>query len=1082
MHKSFRSRTFLCFFASVCLLAYPQIGWTQVTTASLQVSVNDSSGAKVPGASAAIANVATGVTQTGITDSTGAVIFPRLAVGQYELTVDKAGFSRYVQAGITLTVGQSASANVVLKIGKVSSSVTVTSQVPLVDTRNPGNNSLIGEKQVVDLPLNGRLAQSLLLTAPGTVNLDRLYVIVSTEGGVYPGESDESVNGTDRSTINYQLDGVTHNDTYVNAALPFPNPDAVQEFALQSSSFSAEYGNAAGGVVNIVSKSGTNAFHGSAFEFLRNGSLNAKNYFGTTHDSLHRNQYGGTLGGPILKNKLFFFGTYQGTRTSSSTTAGSAFVPDAAERTGDFSELLTHNPPIQLKDPVTGLPVPGNKIPSNELDPVSQKLLQYIPLPNGPNGHLTYTTASNTTTDNQYLAKIDYSRGKNQVTGSYFWTKFSQPILVPTTNLLQAQGGNQVRIQTLSLDHAYIRSPTLLFNTTYGWVQQVGGSSSAAPFSLNSLGAKIANPAVPEIAVFINGGFNINTHHLGQFNRGDWVIREDVTKVAGRHEFHFGGEALHVYNNLTNQFGQSGNNSFNGSLSGTGLSDFIYGRASNFSQGGGQYGNIVGTQYSFFAQDNWRATDALTVNAGLRWDPYLPYYDKQGHIVCFDPGQQSMRYPNAPNGMIFGGSNHDAACPERGSDRYLPQFGPRVGFAYRMTADGSRSLRGGFGIYYAPIPTAYYLQSTVAPFAPQFSLSDVKLSDPWGSAGVPNPFPAQYGPASPGPSATFTLPVGIGSVFPRNFRPSTYNSWNLILEQQLGKTSVARLAYVGNQGRHISGAMPRETNPAIYIPGKSTGANTQQRRPYQNFSNVFSDDSNGISNYNGLQASFENRIINGLTLTANYTWSKSMDDNNELFLGQWTDPYNRAFDYAPNAGDSTNNFKLTEVWALPAPHSHGPLLDRIAGGWEITSFTTWQSGQPFTQYCDCDNSFTGIGLDRADYTGAPNQIGVHRSHAEQIAHWFNTAAFVYPKVLGSFGTGTRNQVRGPHYFDTDAAVLKNTKIAEEVNLQLRGEAFNVFNNVNLGVPNSGLANAGSGGEITSALSPRIVQLSAKITF
>ena len=735
----------------------------------MQVSVSDSSGAQVAAAHVAVTNVDTGLSQTAATDATGVALFPRLAVGQYKFTVDKAGFAQYVQSGITLTVGQNASAGVVLQIGAATHTVTVTAEVPLVDTRNPGSSSLVGEKQVVDLPLNGRLAQNLLQTAPGTVNMDRLYVIVSYEGGVYPGESDDNINGTQRSAINYQLDGVTHNDTYVNSALPFPNPDAIQEFALQSSNFSAEYGNAAGGVVNIVSKSGTNQFHGDAFEFLRNGSLNAKPYFGTSHDFLHRNQYGGTLGGPILKNKLFFFGTYQGTGISSSTTAGSAFVPDAAERTGNFSELLTQNPPIQLKDPVTGLPVTGNMIPSNELDPVSQKLLQYIPLPNGPNGKLTYTTAAARTDDNQYLAKIDYSRGKNQVAGSYFWTKYTQPAVVPTTNILLAQGGDQVRIQTLSLNHTYIQSPTLLFNTTYGWVEQIGGNTSGAPFSLTSLGAKIASPTPPEINLSVNGGFGINTNHLGQFNRGDWVIREDVTKIAGRHEFHFGGEALHVYNNLINKFGQSGNSTFNGSLSGNGMADFIYGRASTFQQGGGQYGHIVGMNYGFFAQDNWRATHALTINAGLRWDPYLPYYDQQGQTVCFDPGQQSTRYPNAPNGMIFGGSNHDAACPAHGSDRYLSQFGPRLGFAYRMTADGTRSVRGGYGIYYATIPTAYYLQNTVAPFSPQFSLSDVRLSDPWGSAGLANPFPAQYGPGTPGSSATFTLPVYIGSVLPGTF-------------------------------------------------------------------------------------------------------------------------------------------------------------------------------------------------------------------------------------------------------------------------------------------------------------------------
>lgn len=1077
MNKRFR--IFLCFFASFCILMCSEVGRAQVTTASLQVSVSDRSGAKISAAQAKILNVETGFMQTLATDASGVVVFPRLAVGQYKLIVDKQGFTQYVQSGIVLTVGQAASDDVVLQVGSVSTEVTVTSAVPMVDTRDFSSDSLIGQEQVVDLPLDGRMAQTLIQTAPGSVSMDRYDgILINAQGGVYPGESDDAISGTQRTALNYQLDGVTHNDTYVNAALPFPDPDAIQEFALQSSNFSAEYGDAAAGVVNIVSKSGTNQFHGDAFNFYRDQFMNASGYFSRAVNILHRNQFGGTVGGPILRGKLFFFGSYQGTRNESASGADTEFTPDAAERTGDFSEYLRLSSPIQLVNSQTGVPYKGDILPAPPT--LVQNLLKYIPVPNGPNNAVTFQGAQNKSTDNQYLGKIDYSRGKNQVTGSYFWTKYDDPAFASQTNLLAVAGGNEVRIQNLSVNHTYVQSPTLLFNTTYGWVQQVGGSTSGAPFSLGSLGMNIANGTPPEIQLYVFGnGFSILSNHQGFFNRGDWVVRENVTKVAGKNEIHLGGEFLKLYNKLTNTYFQSGLEEFRGWFSGDSFADLMLGELSYFGQGGGQYGNIGGTETGFWAQDNLRVTDALTINAGLRWDPWFPFHDLQGRTICFVPGQQSKRYPNAPEGMLYGGSNHDAGCPAAGSDSYLPQFGPRVGFAYRLNKEGSRSIRGGFGIYYVPIPTANYLGSSSAPFSPQFSFWGINnFTNPWGSLGLANPFPAEFGPKLPGPSATFTLPTSISAVNPQDFRESTYNSWNLILEQQLRKTSVARLAYVGNEARHLSEEMPREVNAPIYGPG-ATAANEQQRVPYPNFGNVMSQDSNGISKFHALEATFETRMNNGLTLTANYTWSRSLDDINEYSDGQQTDPWSRMFDYGPSAGNSTNNFKLSEVWTVPIPHVHGDLVERLARGWEISSFTTWQGGEPFTIFAGDDNSLTGVGLDRADYLGGPIKLAGGRSHAAQIAEWFNISQFV-PNAIGTFGSSSRNKVVGPRFFNTNAALMKNTTITENVKLQLRGEAFNAFNHTNFDEPDRWL---GPGfGVISSAEPARVMQLSAKIVF
>jgi Carboxypeptidase regulatory-like domain len=1041
----------------------------QDTTASLQGTVSDPSGAQVADAKVTVVNRGTGESQVGTTNSEGVFSFTRLPVGEYNLAVEMSGFDRYQQSGLQLNVGQAAVANVALRLGNVGTEVEVSANVGLVDTRTFTSNQLIEEKQVTDLPLNGRNAQSLLNLSAGTVDLARNGCVICGQGGVYPNEETASVNGSADTQINYQMDGVSHNDTYVNASLPFPNPDAIQEFALQSSNFSAEYGNASGGVVNIVSKSGTNAFHGSAFEYLRNGSLNAKNYFGTTHDTLHRNQYGGAVGGPILRNKLFFFGTYQGTPVSSASAAMTSFVPTQAERSGDFSAVST-----KLKDPVSGVPLQNNQIPQERLDPVSQALLKYVPLPTGANGLLTYTGVVIKTMDSQALAKIDYSIGKNQFSGHYFFTQFTEPAVLPTTNVLAAPStGNHVRVQTVAVNHTYLSSSTLLFNTTFGLNLQHGGSTSGAPFSWADLGAKLAHPTPPELSMSVTSGFSISTNHLGEFDRGDYTIREDVTKILGPHELHMGGQVLRVMNSIDNTYRQSGSFTFNGQLSGNGLADFMFGRAYSFTQGGGEFKSFAGTQYGFFVQDNWRVNSSLTLNAGLRWDPWIPYYDHDGRVVCFIPGEQSVRYPNAPQGLVYGGTHHDAGCPTAGSSPYWPQLGPRLGFAYRVTADGNTSVRGGFGLYYTPPQTSTYnAQVDTAPFSPAFTYNSVQFSDPYGSVGVSNPFPAQYGPTLPGPSATFTLPTSVSGVFQPGWRPPATSAWNLIVERQVGKTSVARVAYIGNVSSHNSVSYP--LNHAIYVPGASTTANTQNRRAYSNFSTVGENESGSSSNFNAFQVSFEKRIRVGLTVLANYTWSKSLDNF------AWDDPYNHGLDYGRSTADLAHNFKFSDVWDLPIPHSKSNFLNKITEGWRANSIVVAQSGFPLTVLSGVDNSFTGIGADHAQYLGGSFNLSNGRSHAAKRAEWFNTAQFVTNPV-GTFGNAAKGQLRAPRYFDTDVALLKNTQVFEKVTLQIRGEAFNVFNNVNFQAPNVTQSSA-QFGVISAADDPRILQLSGKVIF
>ncbi len=1092
----------------------------QYTTASLGGTVVDPSGASVPDAKITVQNADTGFTQSVATGIDGAFLFSRLPVGSYRLTVEKAGFSTYVQEGIALNVNQAANQPVTLKVGKTAEAVTVSASAELVTTREAMVGQLIDQRRVLDMPLNGRREESLVFLAAGTVNVTShaSYCDVNCEGGVHPGEQRANVNGVGPNAVNYQLDGTSYNDTYINTNLPFPNPDAIQEFSLQSDNLSAEYGNAAAGTVNIVTKSGTNGLHGDLFEFLRNGNLNARNFFAPTQDTLKRNQYGGSVGGPIKKDKLFFFGTYQGTRIRTAPEGQIAFVPTAPERNGDFRDRLTSNitaspcpnpkpgDPLfdtgTVFDPSTATPftcADGTIVTKenqfafgglpNVIGPLStpsQFFLKYIPLPNVGFNELNYVGPRAVKNEDEVMGKVDYNRGKHQLSGRYFQTYFRQPPTIQKDNILALDSsGNHVRVQNVAVNHSYSASPTWLFNTWFGWELQTGGSLSGAPFGYPDAGVKVASPTPPELSTGVSGYFGFSTNHKGDFDRGDYTIRENLTHTKGAHELHFGGEVVRLKNHLTNEFLQSPEIDFSGQFSGDGLVDFMLGRSSYFQQGGGEFKLLHGTKPSFYVQDNWRVRPRLTVNAGLRWDPYLPYLEEKGRVVCFQAGVKSTRFHNAPPGMTFGGENHDAGCPRAGSDRNLGNIAPRLGFAYRLTPDGKTSLRGGAGYYYAPPETVG--QNTfvdAAPFSPQFVFNNVDFQDPYGSAGVQNPFPAQYAPTIPGPDAQFPLPAAIYAVFQRDYHITLVTAWNLTLERQLGKDWVVRAAYVGNKGTYLyatSDQKPlRELNPAVYFPGAlhDTNAEIQDRRLFRDFSTVGFISSSNNSHYNALQLTLERRFARGLSLLGNYTWGKGIDDYG------WSNPFNRHFDFGLSDDDIHHSFKFSGVWQLPRANLTG-IAGSLANGWELTSIVYWRGGFPFSVSDNGDdNSFSSVFRDRADYvTPGSAQLSSGRTHSQLIAEWFDTSKF-QPNAIGTFGNSGKNILRAPRFFNTDVGLLKNTKITERLSAQFRAEFFNAFNNVNFDGPDNNVADKSSGtfGLITSAQDPRILQFALKLIF
>ena len=1076
------------FVCEVTLLLLALLAWplsAQFTTARLGGIVVDASGGSMPESKVTVLNKETGFTKSDQTGGDGTFAFPGLPVGTYRLTVEKTGFSTYIQDGITLNVNQSANQRVVLQVGATTQEVTVIGDAPMVNAQTATISQLVSQKQVTDLPLNGRGAQSLVFIAVGTVDTTRVSGILG-QGGIYGGNLYSSevmagVNGGGTGNVNFQMDGAGHNDTYVNMNLPFPNPDALQEFNLQTTGMSAQYGGGAA-VVNILTKSGTNALHGSAFEFVRNGAMNARNFFAPTQDSLKRNQFGATIGGPILKDKLFFFGTYQGTRIRSAPQGQITFVPTAAERSGNFSTTST-----QLVDPNSRAPFPGNQIPVSRFSGPSKYFLERIPLPNGAGQQLTFLGPASKPNDDQFMPKIDWVHGKHQVSGRYFYTKFNSPpdfSGVKQNLLAMDRNGNEVRVQSVAIDHVFSVSPTLLFQTWFGYDSQVGGSRSGIPLGADAItfpaaGVKIEGGAqgIPPAIEGLNvtGFFGAASTHFGDFNRGDWTIRESVTKIHGSHELIFGGEVVRLIQDITNTNTQSGSFTFGGRFSGSNLADFLLGSASTFIQGAGQYQTMRGAKYSLFIQDNWRATPKLTLNLGLRWDPFFPYTEIYNRVPCFAPGQQSAVYVNAPVGIIYGG---DSGCPwGKGAKNEAGNFAPRAGFAYRI---GQKSvIRAGAGLYYMIPPSRIFNgPNGVAPFMPRYQLTgNIGFEDPYTSFGMTNPFPAEFigdSGASIKKDVPITVPTQIYGSFTGLYRVTTMGAWNITLEQQLGADWLLSAGYVGSGGYHIPGTY--QMNPATYIPGASTVANTQSRRPYQGFTSVSQTWTDFNSQYHSLQLKAEKRFSRGLSVLANYAWAKTMDD-----LGTTTPRLGREFYRGLANEDITHIFHLTTIWDIPVPRVQSPLR-RLIEGWEITSLTTWQSGFPFNVVSGVDNSLSSLGGDRADFTGTDLQQAKldGLSHAQMVDQYFNTSVFT-TNAIGTYGNTGRNILRGPGLFNTDLGLIKNTSVTERVRVQFRSEFFNVFNNVNFNNPGATVGTPGFG-KITSAKDPRILQLTLKAMF
>ncbi|HXE13073.1 MAG TPA: carboxypeptidase regulatory-like domain-containing protein [Bryobacteraceae bacterium] len=1042
-------------------------------TGTVAGSVTDPSGSGVAAAKLEIVNIQTNWSRDIQSSGDGSYVFTLVPVGKYRLITEANGFRRYEQLGIEVNADQTSSVSVRLQIGSVSESVQVTSNAEMVETRSGALSSVIKQQKIIELPLDGRNAASLILLAPGAVDLS-----AGNAGGVgdtrqtvtYPSSVSISANGGRADTVSYNLDGGSNQDTYTNVNNPFPNPDAVEEFSVQTNSFSAEYGRGSGAVVNVVTKSGTNELHGSLFEFFRNGALNARNYFATDTDSLKRNQFGGSLGGPIIKNKLFFFGTYQGTQLRNISSGNSATVLTAAQRAGDFSTSSK-----TLKNPFTGAALAGNQIPASSFDPVSQKLLNGLPLPSESDGLVFFDRAVNQH-ENQYLGRVDYLTGNQRMYARYFYTDYYNAPISNSTDLLASTRGNDLPSQTAAFGHTMNFGPNLLNSFIFSYAHNGSQILSGAPFDLASLGVNgLAHSTPPEIIVAVSGYFSIGTGHPGNYDRGTWQVSDSIHWVKGDHELAIGGDFLRSNFDARNTYRQNGDFRFRGTnYSGDPRADFLMGYLDRFLQGGGEYANRRGNMGSLFVQDTFRASSHLVISAGLRWDPFVPFTDTEGRITCFRPGLQSTRFVNAPLGYIYAG---DAGCGSGGFAASWSQLAPRLGITYNP-GGGKTVIRAGAGIFYQPpFMEQFNNMADSAPFSPQVQRFRVPFSNPY--LGATNPFPAQYAPQIPGSDVAFDLPLALAVTYTPDWHPSRTINWNFTVERQLGGNLLARAAYVGSSSNHLS------YNTDVNAPRPSptaTADDEDARRPYQDYGQITQNTSGSNGSYNALQLTLEKRFSHGFSLSTNYTWSKSLDAvsyTTDLDTVNVINPYDVNAYRGVSDYNTPHRFILNYVWTLPSPRSG--LAKAVLGGWESSGIWTWQSGFPLNITSGNDTSFSlpENGNDQAQLScSSVNYTG--GSQAAKIAQWFDTSCFGVPEP-NTFGNVGRNTLTGPGTVNFDLGAHRIFSITERVNLQFRGEFFNAFNHAQFNNPDTTVADD-TFGRITSARSPRIIQLALKLRF
>ncbi len=1095
------------------------------SSATLMGRITDPGGAVVPGAKVTATNMDTDVASETESNQVGLYIISNLLPGRYRVVIQRQGFETIIKPDVVLHVEDQIALNFSMQVGSILQSVTVQGGAPLVDTTTATMSGLVDDRRVVDLPLNGRNVISLAGIIPGVLNVTAPQQLLSTIDG-----PTMDVNGG-RPNMNYfTFDGAYFSNPQRNTGINYPPPDAIQEFRILTDNFTAEYGDNPGSETIVVSRAGSNDFHGDVWEFLRNDAFDARNFFASSVPTLRQNQFGGAVGGPIKKDHLFFFGSYQGLRVRPQAVPVEALVPSALERSGDFTGLgTTLTDPV---DPLTGKAftdssgnscVANNIVNPNCISPVATTLLNYVP--QSATGAVT-TLAGSPSGGDMYFGRLDWNQSsKNTISGHGFVDHNTNTSPFGASGNIAGYEGQGIGTETdmATVNFAHTFSPTLLNQAVVSFLRtsyNIAGTRTEAPTGLGITMPQYAPTGTLDFDVA--GYFDLGSGYTTRINDNNYQFRDVLVWMKGRHTFKFGGEFDRHHSRSV--FIGSPQFIIDGTRSGNAISDLLLGvyDSLNLEFGITDNNRFINKPNAFF-QDDFKVTPRFMLNFGVRYEPFLTWISTINHINTVIYGQQSTVVPDAPLGIVFPG---DAGVPRGLSPKDLNNFAPRVGFAWDLSGDGKTSLRGGYGVFYETI-NADSLSQQNAPWSGYTSVYTGLIADPFNSAGQTAPPAAPTGsfgctPTAAAPGITCPLfPLPIAGVFTdRSLRSPYIQSWNLNLQHQITQNLMVEAAYVGKIGTKIEAL--RTYDPAQFIPDttfdaatglettNSTPGNVNNRVIYEPL--ILSPEGYMLGNdfrswYHSFQASLTRRLSHGLSVNASYTLAKSIDSSSTDNLGAAvSDPFNLRTERGRSDWDRRHAFVASYLWSPPYTFSQR-WKRTVLGGWTFAGITTLASGPPITFYTGPDVALDGTasGLEHAFLTGS--YAGIPESHPNRgamINEYFDTNAFVNPvcgftpeagnpqaieqqnctpfgikySMIGKYGQSGRGILSGPGLSNTDFSFLKDFAFKERYAFQLRFEFFNIFNQVNFNNPDSTVTD-GSFGQILGASPGRILQVAGK---
>jgi hypothetical protein len=1066
-----------------------------VTTATILGAISDSSGGALPGATVTARNVDTGFTRSVPSNEVGAYRLEFLPIGTYTLEVALDGFKTATRPGIELRVNDAARVNVSLEIGGLTETVTVQGITPEVNTATSEISKTIESTAIQAMPIVDRNAYTLLDLTPGVQSNNNgvasASVTTSSLSLGFPEQRTLINGGADGGTgsVNYFLDGGINMTGLRNTGNILPSPDAIQEFKVQTNAYNAEYGRYSSGIINVLTKAGTNRFKGSAFEYFRDKSLTAKEW-GSQLDKppLTRNQFGGTLGGPLAQNRTFFFASYSGLRQSTSTFLNTAIVPTPLERAGDFSQSKTIP-----TDPATAKAFACNGVTGvicqDRLDPVAMKLVnQYVPLANVA-GNIWQGYVESPYDTNEVLFKVDHQiNTAHRLTGSYFITSGATTVRAGTGNLPYASQEYSWTQHNVNLSDTWVMNSSAINQAWVTYVRNFGGRANLPATSLTDLGSSAiiqGEPSLPHIAV---SGYFTMSNAIGGPKAGDdfIAVRDVFSWTTARHAIKAGGELSYehtIQDTLLNNYGVF---TFNNSVTKNALADFLIGIPSAVTQDAPVTALWNSWYGAAFLQDDFRLNSRMTLNMGVRWDVQSPGTDPQNRFTNYAPGQRSIVNPAAPVGLLFYG---DPGVERGGIPIRWNHVSPRVGFVWDPFGDGKTSIRAAGGIFYGSISgNEWNTMTNYQPWATRLNFTNTNpKTTPEGvplGASLRSPYTAYPG-GTPFPyRGTFVTGGGLFAVAD-DFAWSHSYQTNVGIQRQFGSRMMLGAAYIGTFIRNLP--FGRDVNYPVVTPtATASGANVLARRPDPTTGAVLLLDSDQYSDYNGLQITFGVRSWHHVTLNGFYTYSKTMTSvqvQNNTTQGGAQNFSQLSEDYGRADTDQRHVFSTNINWEIDYYRGDNAFLRGLLNGWSIAPIIKIRSGLPFTvTNGNVDANLDGNTNDRAQVIGDPH-LGDPTPEM-----WFNTAAFVQNKVVTGVavdGNSPRNFLQGPGYRVVDLAVSRVIRLPNNLRLTLRAEGTNVFNIVNYGQPGASVPSGATSttfGVIRSAGAMRRLQLGARLTF